>query len=272
MKRWLLPLLVAAAAFPAARWWYEHVRYASEQHVEAWVALGSAVLVVLGTRAPTREHSAWPCAAALGAYALAWSADLPLVGCAAAALALACALSRAALDAPLRVEVGALALLCVPVVPLFQFQLGHALRAATARLAALLLSPIDAAASAQGSGIWFDGRAVWVDEPCSGLRGLWVGAVVAAASALVLHLPARRTLALLALVLPACLLANALRAASLALLETRPTAAPHWLHSGVGLVIEGGAFALLVLLARRWAASARGDGAARGTQGARCAA
>jgi exosortase/archaeosortase family protein len=257
MRRWWPVLCVLGATFPAARWWYEQVRYASEQHAELWAAGGVLALLLLRARAPAAPRSLLPCAFALGAYALCWGLSSPLLGCAAAALALACALSRACLDSALRIELAALALACVPVVPLLQFQIGHALRELTAGLATLMLAAGGAEVEALGTGLLIDGRAVWVDEPCSGLRGLWAGVVTAAASALVLRLPAGRTLLVLALVLPACSASNALRAASLALCETGADSMPAWVHPGIGLLVEGAALLAIALAAQRCSGGTR---------------
>jgi exosortase/archaeosortase family protein len=142
-------------------------------------------------------------------------------------------------------------------VPLLQFQIGHTLRELTAGMATLLLAAGGAEVQALGTGLWIEGRAVWVDEPCSGLRGLWAGAVTGAASALVLRLSAERTWLVLAIVLPACIASNGLRAASLALCETRANDLPAWVHPGIGLLVEGAALLAIAVAARRCSGDTR---------------
>jgi exosortase/archaeosortase family protein len=264
-RAWPLAI-VLGACFPAARWWYEHVRYASEEHVELFALLGAVGLLALAARAEqnssaaregtaatagTTPASLWPCALFLCAYAAAWRAEFALPGAACAALALAAAASVAYLGSALRLELAGLALLCLPLVPLFQFQVGHVLRAWTASAAAAWLELCRLDAASCGTGLIVSGRHVWVDEPCSGLRGLWAGAYTACAAALLWRLSAPRTLLLAAGAALLLLGANALRAAALALVETGPAHAQRGLHEGIGVAVDAAALIALALLARR---------------------
>lgn len=258
MKRAWPVLAVALVCAPAAYWWLEQLRFAALGSAE-FCAAPCAALVLLGLRRASpgaQRASLLPAAIGVLAYALAWSAGAPLLATAAAALALASALSACWLGASLRIELAALALLSLPVVPLFQFQLGHLLRLLTAGLSSALLRLGGWDAHSQGTGLFVCGATVWVDEPCSGVRGLWVGLFTAACAAWSAQLSLARASLLLTLAPLLLLGANALRAAALGLAAVLPMPLNAQQHEAVGLATDGCALIAVALLARRWRRSA----------------
>jgi exosortase len=173
----------------------------------------------------------------------------PLVRSIVAMAALACSwvsITDARQKAPVVV---ALFVLSVPVIASMQFYAGYPLRAITTTASTGLLNAFGMGVEHAGTTMTWQGRSVFVDAPCSGVRMLWAGAFLAC-----LLVAQRATvswrglLTALLLVLPIALAANAIRAALLFLLETRPTPPPAYLHSLVGVVTFAGAAVSLVAL------------------------
>jgi exosortase len=177
----------------------------------------------------------------------------PLVRAIVAMAALACSwvsVTGARGKAPVIV---ALFVLSVPVIASMQFYAGYPLRAITTTLATGLLDAFGMDVANAGTTMSWQGRSVLVDAPCSGVRMLWAGAFLACLLAAQRASVSWRGLAMaLVWVLPIALAANAVRAALLFLLETRPLPPPSYLHSSVGVgtfVLAG--FSLLALEALR---------------------
>lgn len=147
--------------------------------------------------------------------------------------------------------IGPLLLLALPVLPSLQYVFGFPLRLTAAWIGALWLGPeIEAIGTGMTDGV----NTVFVDGPCSGLRMLWVLGFLASASALWLAFALRRTVALLAIALGIATLANAIRACTLFILETRLAnlaAATPWLHDVVGVTMFVCACVALLAVVRR---------------------
>jgi len=125
-----------------------------------------------------------------------------------------------------------LVLFSLPVMPSVQYVFGYPLRVAVAKLASLWLG---GEIRAVGTGLSDGVRTVFVDAPCSGLRMLSIGLILASASAVAVQLRPWRTCLLLVAAVCSTLLGNACRAVALFVLEVRaPGGIP---HSVVGLVL-----------------------------------
>jgi exosortase len=127
--------------------------------------------------------------------------------------------------------------LSVPIIASLQFYAGYPLRALTSTGASALLNVFGIGVAHVGTTMTWNGQTVLVDAPCSGVRMLWAGAFLAC-----LLVAQRRsitwpglTVALL-LVLPVTLLANAIRAALLFVLEVQSEPPSEFLHASVGVV------------------------------------
>ena len=190
-------------------------------------------------REPLSPHRHSLLAASLLVYCVAFPFAPTLVR----ALLFVVALGLAAAPRGFALAWSALLALSLPVVATLQFYLGYPLRALTAFLAAPLLSLGGLRVEASGTTLSWAGERVIVDTPCSGLRMLWTGLVLAAVLACRLRLGARDTLALFRHAALAVFVANTLRATFIFCLETGLWPNPSWAHETVGLVL----FAIVAL-------------------------
>ena len=102
------------------------------------------------------------------------------------------------------------------------------------RLAGFLLAVIGLPVAVSGVELSVDGVAVWVDAPCSGIRMLGAGLVLAFALAQVFGFREWRTLALAAVGLVAIILANAVRVVALTFCEVSGIPLSAAAHEAVG--------------------------------------
>jgi exosortase/archaeosortase family protein len=243
------------AFWPVWVWYGSRLRDASEA-AGVVVTLLAAILLPGEPRGPSHA-GLLPAAAATAAYAVAFPFAPDLVRALLALLSLAC----------LRVGVGAsgsgvarvgLFLLAAPIVPSLQFYLGYPLRLAVGHGAAAWLRGLGLGVRAEGAGLAFSERLVFVDAPCSGVVMLWGTLFVALASALLFGRGARATLGLCSAALALSVVGNSLRAAGLFLDEAEIVQMPESMHDAAGLAVFGLTAAALGGLAR-WR---RGDSCA----------
>jgi exosortase len=143
----------------------------------------------------------------------------------------------------------ALFALSLPVIASLQFYAGYPLRTLTAAGASLLLKPFGLDVERVGTAMLWEGRAVLVDAPCSGVRMLWAGAFLACVLASQRTWVSWRSLAAgLLLMIPVALIANSVRAAALFVLETRAEPVPQFLHASVGVAIFALAGAAMLVI------------------------
>jgi exosortase/archaeosortase family protein len=130
-----------------------------------------------------------------------------------------------------------LGLLSLPLIPNVQFFFGYPLRRLVAELATPLLWLSGIPAQVQGTSIACGNHLVVVDAPCSGIKMMWVCAVLVCVFSCRHGFTWLRMLhaSLLAFVL--MLAANVLRASSLFMLESGLFPGEAWMHEAVGLVV-----------------------------------
>ena len=90
------------------------------------------------------------------------------------------------------------------------------------------------------------GRLVAVDAPCSGVRMLWSGLLVAAVIAAARDFGWAQTVLLAALAVVAVVAGNVIRTVALFFPEARIVDVPSWAHESVGLVCFGLMAALII--------------------------
>jgi exosortase/archaeosortase family protein len=248
------PVLVlaayAAAGWPVWRWFVRRLQDGGDEPL-GLVALVIAV-AVLARSGRTDPSTACRHAALAGLGLTAVLALLPVppllrAVCYLPVLALA---ARGLLGVRLVPGAVALLLLALPVVASLQFWAGGPLRQCAAWMAAGLLSLGGFNASCSGVVLSVDGAPVVVDGPCSGVRLLWTACVAVAAFAAWSDWGWRRTAAALTIAMPAAVLANAWRTASLALGGAGVLPAAPWLHAATGLCALGAALTACFFLLR----------------------
>jgi exosortase len=241
--------------WPVWRWYCARMSDGSD---EPWgiAALIAALLLAWssdrGLRIDRQDKLLTSAAALTFIYAAIVPFVPPIIRAAVAMPALACSwisVTRSQHKAP---AIVALFVLSLPVIASLQFYAGYPLRVITASGATALLDVFGMDIERTGTSMLWHGRTVLVDAPCSGIRMLWSGALLAC-----LLVSQRRSVTwsglclVLASVLPIILAANTVRAALLFVLEIRTEPVPHWLHSGVGVFTFILAATALLLLERK---------------------
>jgi exosortase len=233
--------LQALALWPVWQW---YTRRLAEGADESWglLALAAALALLWGERGHLRPEPQRALLLGAGmltllsAISAPWLHLLPraVLGISALGLTLA-----AVLDRPRRLSpMWGLLLLSLPVVSSMQLQfyLGYPLRAFTAWGSrwALAIAGLDIAQA--GTALTWMGRTVLVDAPCSGIRMLWVGMLLAALLSYLTRASAGRFLLNMAFAFPVILAGNVLRNSLLFLKEAGILRLPAWTHAATGLL------------------------------------
>lgn len=108
--------------------------------------------------------------------------------------------------------------------------------------------------SRAGVQLLYQGNRVGVDPACSGMNMLWSTGLLTALLAAVFSLKWKNLVLLGGAALGIALLGNSLRAAILFFPEAGLVEMPHIFHSGIGIVIAGGGFLILMKLSRKLSA------------------
>jgi len=236
------------AFWPVWIWYASRLRDPSE--AAGVIVTLLAAIFLPGGAGGTLPGGLLPAAAATAAYAVVFPFAPDLVRALLALLAVAC----------LRVRVGAagggaarvgLFLLAAPIVPSLQFYLGYPLRLVVGHGAAAWLRGLGLGVRAEGAGLAFSDRLVFVDAPCSGVVMVWGTLFVALASALLFGRGTRATLGLCAAALALSVVGNSIRAAALFLDEAEIVLMPGVMHDAAGLAVFGLTAAAVGGLARR---------------------
>jgi exosortase len=230
-----VPLGLAAAFWPVWRWYLARLGDGGD---ERWGLLAVAAIAILARRpgptAAAAEGALPVVCIGVATYAIAFPLLPPLGRAALAVSALGVYLSRRRFGRLIHLGVLGLLLLALPVEATVQFVLGYPLRALVARSSAGLLGLGGVAARPEGTGLVWAGETVLVDAPCSGVRMLWAGLLLALILAVLLGLSNPRTLALTTVAVVLLLVANVLRATALFILETGVLTLPRSAHEMVG--------------------------------------
>jgi exosortase len=224
---------------------------------EAWglAALGGAVWVAFkDRRGPGAgigpSTPGWPLLLPLAAYAALHPWMPPLLRATLALLSLAAWLPRLGVRPRAALHAAGFLLLSLPVIPSLQFFLGYPLRVLAGGGAAFLLNLAGYGVVREGSMLAWGSRSIFVDAPCSGVKMLWAGILLALVLAARRGAGLRATTALLAIGILAVTAGNALRAAALFHVETGLLGGPAWtqphVHATVGLTAFLGAACLLL--------------------------
>jgi exosortase/archaeosortase family protein len=250
-----LLLLHVVAVWPVAHDAYLGIRHTSEKGAELLVVLACAALLLAWARSgsPRPGRSLAGPAVGLVACAALAATGPPLVAAVLAAANFTWTASLLLTTRRFHGGLFGLALLALPILPVFRLHLELPLRHLAARGAAALLRGSGADVRAVGTLLESGDLLVGVDPACAGVSMLWTGLLVALCAACLWDLGNVRTLVAAVLAVALVAAANTLRAAALFLVETSAVELPGWSHPAVGLVVQLGAVVSLLLLMRRWA-------------------
>ena len=255
MKRPPFALLLAAlclACWPVLRWFVAGMLDGSNDSAGLLAAAAAAAVIVL---APGREAVARPLmlpCVCMAVYLAATACQVPVP-----ARSLILALAITALASSLRLgkrfdmSLFALCILALPFAATLQFYLGYPLRVLAGDLSAFLLRMNGIAVAREGAMVAWQGQLVSIDAPCSGVKMLWSGLLLASALAGAVQLSSLRTAVALVLAIVAIVAANAIRATALFYMEAGIVHLPASAHDAIGVVSFAAAAAGILFMTHR---------------------
>lgn len=177
-----------------------------------------------------------PAALFLVAYAASFAVAPPMIRAVLAMASITFVLSRWRFDRVFHSGIFVLLLLALPLTESLNFFLGYPMRAVVGEAVASLLNLQGLDVFREGVSLHFGEKLIWIDAPCSGVKMLWFGTLLAASLSCYVDLGSIRLAAVLALTFAAIMLGNILRASGLFYIEGGLVDAPDWMHSAVGVV------------------------------------
>jgi len=240
---------LTAATWPVWRWYVLRLGDGSD---EQWgvLALGAVIALTLGRRttAPQSASLLPVLTGLLAVYVLClWWAP-PLVRAIPAMLALGVLASATCFARLFHPGLAGLLILALPVGASMQYYLGYPLRLAATAIAAPLIRLAGFAVEARGVTLNWSGETVLLDAPCSGVRMLWTGLLMACFLAVWMGFGLWRTLGAIVGAAGAVVMANGIRNAVLFFRETAIVPMPSWAHEGIGLGVFAATTAAVLLL------------------------
>lgn len=170
-------------------------------------------------------------------YAATYSFFPPLLRAAVALAAIACLMSALRFGTRFHLPTLGLLLLSLPVIPSLQFYAGYPLRVFVGMIAAPLLQMGGFAVIREGTCLNWGGQLVLIDAPCSGVRMLWSGLLLAFVLINLYELRFMKTCLALAVSIAAIIAGNVLRAVALFYIEAGVVQFPAWAHEGIGVSV-----------------------------------
>lgn len=155
-------------------------------------------------------------------------------------------ISRWRFDSQFHLGVFGLLLLSLPLTDSLNFFLGYPMRVVVGESVAFLLGLQGMEVHREGVTLFFGEKTIAIDAPCSGVKMLWFGSLLAIILSLLLRIGNLRLLLVLACTLPAILLGNILRASALFYVEGGMVSGQDWMHAAIGVI--GFAVTALVIL------------------------
>ncbi len=236
---WLLGFQ-ALAFWPVLGWYGSRM---AEPGEEAWGITGllAAAWVVYKGRSGAEGQGirgvgiGWAPVTATCAYAAAFPWLSPLPRAILALIALACLLPSLGLRPRAVLHAAGFLFLSLPIMPSLQFYLGYPLRILSGETAARLLNLAGIPAVREGAMLNWRDHAVFIDAPCSGVKMLWAGMMLAWALSALRGMGPWRTAGMAGAAFGAVVAGNILRTTALFFLETGAVRAPAWAHSAVGV-------------------------------------
>lgn len=249
-------LLLGLAFWPVPRWYALRLDDGSD---EPWGLVALVAALVLGGRAfgegisgpGRRERIIWIVGIAAYSLGYPWLSPLPRALLAVTLIVFGFGLVRRAPG------VAGLLFLSLPVLATAQFYLGWPLRWIVAVGAESVLGGVGVEVAREGVILLWNGEAVSVDAPCSGVRMLWAGLFAHFALCAGFRLNPATVGWTTPLVILGIIGANVVRAVLLFFPEAGWIEISAALHEGIGLLVFGGLLVLLVTGTRRIARPGR---------------
>lgn len=252
MRRAPWMFAVAVAVWPTWGW---IGRRAVDGSDDPWGLLALAALLTMAARAPVApslpRHFWLPSAALLTIYAASYATLPPLMRGAIALSAVATLATPLYLGRRFHLGLWGLCVLALPLEASLQFYAGYPLRTLVAHLGAAWLRASGVLVEADGVALRHGAQSVLVDAPCSGVRMLWVAALVTCLLCCRDGLSNARQAIVALLGGAIVIVANTVRATALFYGEAGLVTAPSWGHEATGLLVFALALACIGLAAER---------------------
>ncbi len=246
MRRAALIVALQLCAFWPVWCWYASRVTDSTDETWSLLALATAVFLLWRGSPQLADKTAlpqllWP-TSLMFLYAATFAFFPPLLRALIAVTATGCTLCSLRFGKSFHAGAFGLLYLSLPLIPSLQFYGGYPLRVLVACVAAPILRMGGFAVMREGTCLNWNGRLIWIDAPCSGIRMLWVGLYLACALACVYELRFDETLRVLSLSFLAIICGNIFRAVALFYVEGGVINVPPWTHDFAGVVV----FAIVV--------------------------
>jgi exosortase/archaeosortase family protein len=236
MKRSIsLIVLQLAALWPVWRWYAGRIND-SPDDLLCLLALGTAAILLWRSTATVKHSTSklWlPCVLLL-VYALTFAFLPPLARGVIAMTSVACTISILRFGRSLQLWLLGLFCLGLPSIPALQFFCGYPLRVFVAAVTAPILRLGGFAVLREGACLNWDGRLIWIDAPCSGIRMIWVGMYLTFTLIAIYDLSRRRAALAIVTGIVSIVFGNIFRATALFYFEGEVIAMPAWAHDYVG--------------------------------------
>jgi exosortase len=241
LTRPLALITVQSLAFwPVWQWYVRRMLDPSDEPYGIVALVTAAGIVFFGRQKPPlfieKKYLLLP--ALLTALYAATFHHAPMISSAGVAMtAMAVLISICTSNRIFRTGLWLLLMLALPIMASLQFYAGFPLRWVVGKLAVALLQLSGLPAVLDGTQLFWNGHAVGIDAPCSGIKMLWAGYYMTAAMACSFRWRTERTLFFFLITLIVVILGNALRATALFYVESGLIALPPWTHQGMGLCV-----------------------------------
>ena len=174
-------------------------------------------------------------AIALGVYSASTTVAPPVVRAMIAMVSLTFVISRLRFGTTFHPGVFTLLTLCLPVTDSLNFFLGYPMRAFVGEATVYLLNLQGLLVYREGVNLQFGDLLIVIDAPCSGVKMLWFGILLATNLSFLFRLSVRLFLPVLVTAFALIMLGNVMRASALFYIEGGLIEVPAWMHSAVGV-------------------------------------
>ncbi len=174
----------------------------------------------------------------LGIYSISTIVAAPFIQAMIGMVSLTFVISRLRFGTTFHPGVFTLLVLCLPVTDSLNFYLGYPMRAFVGEATVYLLNLQGLIVYREGVNLHFGHLLIAIDAPCSGIKMLWFGILLAANLSFLFRLSVRMFLPVLVTAFALIVLGNVMRASALFYIEGGLIEAPAWMqmHSAVGVV------------------------------------
>lgn len=221
--------------WPVWRWYVSRITDGSD---EPWggIALIAALLLLHLTKRKidTINNRLYLPAVLTLLYAISYGFVTPLLRAIIAIMAVAILLCRTVYGDKLRVGIIGLFLLSLPLTASLQFYLGYPLRSLTATIVAPLIRFGGLPVIAEGVTLIWNDKSILIDAPCSGVKMMWVGIVLACVLSVIFNLNNLRTLFAITISIILIVIGNIMRSMTLFYTESGVIELPLWMHEAIG--------------------------------------